>query len=185
MSFLEILMIAIALGIDAFSVSICKGLTLKNFQWKHAIRIACYFGAFQGIMPLLGFLLGKSFETIIVQIDHWIAFVLLTGIGFPLLKDGFSSGKEQADDRMDWKALTTLAIATSIDALAVGITLSFLNVDLHLAVGTIGVVAFLMSVIGVKIGERVGKSFQQKAKIYGGVILIGIGLKILLEHLFQ
>lgn len=184
MNFFEIFLIAIALGMDAFSVAICKGLTMVKVEWKKALMVASFFGIFQAIMPMIGYFLGKNFESLIVQIDHWIAFVLLTGIGINLLKESWKSEDEQEDDRFDWKTLTILAIATSIDALAIGITFSFLQVQIIEAVSIIGVVAFGMSFFGVAIGCKVGDRLNQKAKIVGGVILIGMGIKILLEHLF-
>ena len=184
MNFFEIFLIAIALGMDAFSVAICKGLTMVKVEWKKALLVASFFGIFQAIMPMIGYFLGKNFESLIVQIDHWIAFVLLTGIGINLLKESWKSEDEQEDDRFDWKTLTILAIATSIDALAIGITFSFLQVQIIEAVSIIGVVAFGMSFFGVAIGCKVGDRLNQKAKIVGGVILIGMGIKILLEHFF-
>ena len=184
MNFFEIFLIAIALGMDAFSVAICKGFTMVKVEWKKALLVASFFGIFQAIMPMIGYFLGKNFESLIVQIDHWIAFVLLTGIGINLLKESWKSEDEQEDDRFDLKTLTILAIATSIDALAIGITFSFLQVQIIEAVSVIGVVAFGMSFFGVAIGCKVGDRLNQKAKIVGGVILIGMGIKILLEHLF-
>lgn len=185
MTIFEIFLIAIALGMDAFSVAICKGLAMPKLDWKKGIKTASFFGFFQAIMPSIGYLLGKNFESLIVQIDHWIAFVLLSAIGFNLLKDGFQKNPEQEDDKFDFKTLFGLAIATSIDALAIGITFSFLEVNVLLAILIIGIIAFLMSIIGIKIGSIIGDKFNQKAKLLGGFILIGMGLKILFEHLFS
>lgn len=185
---MELVLIAVGLSMDAFAVSLCKGLCMKKLQWSHALIIALFFGAFQAAMPLIGWLLGTQFERYITPVDHWIAFALLGYIGGKMLWDAFHE-KESADEscdiepKLDMKELLTLSVATSIDALAVGITFAFLQMDILPAVCLIGVITFALSLVGVVIGNRFGARFQKKAEITGGVVLIAIGLKILLEHL--
>lgn len=183
MGVIEIVLIGIGLAMDAFAVSICKGLAMKKMDWKKAGIIGLYFGGFQALMPVIGFLLGFGFENNIKSIDHWIAFILLCFIGGSMIKDSFKENDKDADDKIDFKTMVILAIATSIDALAVGVTFAFLNVNLLLAVSIIGILTFIISTIGVKIGNVFGDKYESKAEITGGVILILIGLKILLEHL--
>lgn len=167
---------------DAFAVSICKGLSMKKMNWKNAIIIGTYFGVFQAVMPVLGFLLGKGFQQKIASIDHWIAFILLGYIGIKMIKEAMSE-KEEINDIIDIKIMIILSIATSIDALAVGVTFAFLKVDILFAVSLIGIVTFLLSVLGVKIGNKFGDKYERKSEIVGGLILIFMGIKILLEHL--
>lgn len=183
MHIFEILLLAIGLGMDAFSVAICKGLTMPKFQVKKAGKIAMYFGVFQAIMPIFGYFLGRQFESLIVQIDHWIAFVLLGGIGFNLIREAWKEENEIENDQLDWKTLISLAVATSIDALAIGITFAFLQTNIWTSSSIIGMVAFAMSFAGVKIGSVAGDRFNKKAKQMGGILLIGMGIKILIEHL--
>lgn len=183
MGTIEILLISIGLAMDAFAVSICKGLSIKKMNWKNAIIIGLYFGIFQAGMPILGYFLGSTFERFITNIDHWIAFALLTGIGFDMLKEAFSKESEHSNDKVDFKTMIILSIATSIDALAVGITFACLKTKIIVPAITIGIITFLMSVIGVKIGNKFGDKYERKAEIMGGVILILLGIKILLEHL--
>lgn len=183
MGLIEIILIGIGLAMDAFAVSVCKGLAMKKMDWKKASIIGLYFGVFQALMPVIGYFLGIGFESKIKSIDHWIAFVLLGFIGGSMIKDSFKENDKDADDKVDFKTMIILAIATSIDALAVGITFAFLNVNLALAVSIIGIVTFAISTIGVKIGNAFGGKYEAKAEITGGVILILLGLKILLEHL--
>lgn len=180
----EILLLAIGLGMDAFSVAICKGLAMPKFSIRKAGKVAIYFGAFQAVMPILGYFLGKQFESFIIQIDHWLAFILLGGIGINLIREAKAGESEAENDQLDWKTLLSLAIATSIDALAIGITFAFLQVDIWVSNSIIGIVAFSMSFCGVKIGSVIGDKFNQKAKWMGGILLIGMGTKILIEHLF-
>jgi putative Mn2+ efflux pump MntP len=168
---------------DAFAVSICKGLSMKKMEWKKAGIIGLYFGGFQALMPVIGYLLGKSFESKITSIDHWIAFVLLAFIGLNMIREAFSKEEEKADDKIDFKTMFVLAVATSIDALSVGITFAFLNVNLILAISLIGIITFILSIIGVKVGNVFGDKYEAKAEFVGGVILILLGVKILLEHL--
>ena len=183
MGVLEILLIAIGLAMDSFAVSICKGLSMRKMNWKKAIIIGLYFGIFQALMPVIGYFLGSSFESLVTRIDHWIAFVLLVAIGGNMLKEAFGKNSENCNDDVDFKTMIILAIATSIDALAVGITFTFLNTNLILAVSIIGIVAFVWSVVGVKIGNKFGAKYGRKAEVVGGLILIFMGVKILLEHL--
>lgn len=183
MDVLEILLIAVGLAMDAFAVSVCKGLSMKKMSWNKAIIVGLYFGIFQGLMPVIGFLLGTSFASLVIQIDHWIAFVLLGFIGGNMLKEAFSNKSENRNDNVDFKTMIVLAIATSIDALAIGITFAFLKVNLILSVLMIGIITFILSIIGVKIGNKFGDRYERKAEMAGGLILILMGIKILLEHL--
>ena len=184
MGLVEIILIAVSLAMDAFAVSICKGLSMKKMNWKKAIIIALYFGLFQGGMPLIGYLLGVGFEESIKFIDHWIAFGLLAFIGGNMIKEALSKNEDdEVDDKVDFKTMIVLAIATSIDALAIGVTFAFLNVNIILAVSLIAAITFVISCIGVKLGNVFGDKYEKKAELAGGIVLILIGLKILLEHL--
>lgn len=183
MSIVEILLISVGLAMDAFAVSICKGLQLRKMKWDKAIIVGLYFGSFQALMPVIGFSLGKTFESMVTKIDHWIAFILLLLIGLNMIKEAFENIEGEIDDNLGVKTMILLAIATSIDALAIGITFAFLNVNLTFAVTTIGIITFILSIIGVKIGNKFGDKYEKKAEITGGVILILLGIKILLEHL--
>lgn len=183
MSIIEIVLIGISLAMDAFAVSICKGLSVKKMSYKNAFLCGIYFGLFQAVMPLLGFFLGSSFKNIVEKIDHWIAFALLLLIGLNMIKEAFSKEENIKNDDMSFKTMILLAIATSIDALAVGITFSFLEVNVLLAITIIGIITFAISFAGVKIGNAFGSKYENKSKIFGGLVLILIGLKILLEHL--
>ena len=179
----ELLLLSVGLAMDAFAVSICKGISMKKMNWKKAIIIGLYFGGFQALMPTIGFFLGSAFQSLITNIDHWIAFILLAIIGGGMIKESFEEDSENRNDDVSFKTMILLAIATSIDALAVGITFAFLNVNLILAVSLIGIITFIIAVLGTKIGNRFGDKYERKAEIVGGVILILLGLKILLEHL--
>ncbi len=186
MGLFELFLIGIGLSMDAFAVAVCKGLCMTKINKKHALVIALFFGGFQFLMPVAGWLLGTQFERYIVSFDHWIAFALLAFIGGKMIYEAISDDDEdacRADKSLDLKELTLLAIATSIDALAVGITFAFLKVNILPAAGLIGVTTFVLSLAGVVIGNRFGSRYKKKAEICGGVILILIGLKILLEHL--
>lgn len=183
MGILEVILIGIGLAMDAFAVSICKGLSMNKLDWKKAIIIALYFGIFQALMPIIGYLLGATFQDLVTSIDHWIVFVLLSIIGGNMIKESFDDEVEKRNDSVDFKTMIVLAIATSIDALAVGITFAFLKANIALSVIFIGIITFLISLFGVKIGNKFGDKFQNKAELIGGIILILIGLKILLEHL--
>lgn len=180
----ELIVLSLGLGMDAFAVSICKGLSMKKMNWKKALIIGLYFGGFQAIMPVLGYSLSKGFENFVTSIDHWIAFILLSIIGGKMVKDAFSQeNSENCNEDVGFKTMIVLAIATSIDALAVGITFAFLNVNLILAIALIGSITFFLSVIGTKVGNVFGDRYENKAELLGGVILIFLGIKILLEHL--
>lgn len=184
MSFVELLLIAIGLSMDAFSVSICKGLTTKRFSWKMALVCGLWFGFFQALMPVIGYYLAEQFQHLIESIDHWIAFGLLFLIGANMIRESFSKGEEkQQDSSLDFKTMLLLAIATSIDALAVGISFACIQVELWSSVLVIGLTTLVFSMVGVKIGNLFGAKFEKSASIIGGVILILIGTKILLEHL--
>lgn len=183
MGIIELILLSIGLGMDAFAVSICKGISMKKIDWKKACIIGLYFGGFQAIMPVIGYFLGSTFENIITNFDHWIAFFLLAIIGGNMIKESFSKEIENINDDVNFKTIIMLAIATSIDALAVGITFAFFNVNLILAITLIGVITFILSVIGTKVGNRFGDKYENKAEFIGGLILILLGLKILLEHL--
>ena len=225
MGLLELFILAIGLSMDAFAVSICKGLALPKINLKSAGIVGLWFGAFQALMPLIGYLLGVNFRSYIVSIDHWIAFVLLALIGANMIKEALSDDDEEEEveirnlkrgseegtigvcsldscsisptgqvalsrekdsvmkDILGFKTMFLLAIATSIDALAVGITFAFLNVNLILAIALIGSITFFLSVIGTKVGNIFGDRYENKAELLGGVILIFLGIKILLEHL--
>ena len=183
MDFFEIMVIGIGLAMDAFAISICKGLAIQKVDLKKMFIISGYFGLFQMIMPLTGYFLGNSFQHIIYKIDHWIALILLLGIGLNMIKEAFSKDLEERDDSLDVKTMLVLAIATSIDALAVGITFGFLEANILLAVCIIGIVTFILCSIGVKLGNKFGNKFQNKAEVFGGIILILMGIKILLEHI--
>ena len=181
MSFPELLLIAVGLSMDAFAVSICKGLSLQRLRARHAVLAGLYFGGFQALMPLIGWALGYRFEHIIESVDHWIAFFLLAIIGLCMIREANKVEEVNAD--LGFKTMLLLAVATSIDALAVGVTFAFLQVRILPAASLIGVTTFLISAVGVYIGHVFGLKYRARAEIAGGVILIGIGLKILLEHL--
>ena len=183
MELFEIAGIGVGLAMDAFAVSVCKGLSMKKLSWKKAIIIALYFGIFQALMPVLGYFLGSAFSSFIQSVDHWIAFILLAIIGGKMIKDSTEDETENRNDKIDVKTMLLLAVATSIDALAVGVTFAFFKVNLLLSIAIIGVITFVLSFIGVIIGNKFGDKFQHKAELAGGIVLIIIGLKILLEHL--
>jgi len=185
MSFLELLLIAVGLSMDAFSVSICKGLTTKKFSWRMAIICALWFGGFQVMMPVIGYFLGAQFEDFIDSYAHWIAFGLLFLVGANMIREAVWDDKEEEEksNSLDFKTMFFLAIATSIDALAVGVSFACIQVKLWSSVLIIGLTTFIFSVLGVKIGNVFGSKYEKSAGIIGGIILILIGLKILLEHL--
>lgn len=187
MGFVELFLIGVGLSMDAFAVAICKGLNMRGkINFKHAAIIALFFGGFQAIMPLIGYFLGIGFEKYITRIDHWIAFILLCFIGGKMIVEAIKEWNEvdkQEEDRLDIKELFVLAVATSIDALAVGITFAFLNVNIWSAISIIGATTFVLSIIGVVIGNKFGSKYKSKAELVGGIILVLIGAKILLEHL--
>lgn len=183
MSLFALFTLAVGLSMDAFAVSVCKGLAMKKLSFKGMAVVGLWFGGFQALMPLAGYFLGSWFADKISAVDHWIAFGLLALIGFNMIREALSGDEETADDSLDAKTMAVLAVATSIDALAVGVTFAFLSVDIVPAVAFIGAVTFILSAAGVKAGHVFGLKYKSKAEIAGGVILILIGLKILLEHL--
>ncbi|MCM1330082.1 MAG: manganese efflux pump MntP family protein [Ruminococcus sp.] len=186
MGFLELFLIGVGLSADAFSVSVCKGLNMRRLNLKHAYVIALFFGVFQAVMPLIGYLLGTGFSEYIERFDHWIAFVLLAFIGGKMAVEAVREKDGEEDEKTDVLKigeLFVLAIATSIDALAVGITFAFLKVQILPSVLLIGATTFALSLGGVLLGNRFGAKYKSKAEIAGGVILVLIGVKILLEHL--
>lgn len=182
MNILEIFIIAVGLSMDAFAVSICKGLSVQKLKPKHMLLVGVYFGGFQALMPLLGYLLGKQFEWLITSVDHWIAFGLLVLIGANMIKEAFDKSDE-VNDSFSVKSMLLLAVATSIDALAVGVTFAFLDVQIVPAIAIIGTTTFVLSVIGIKVGNVFGAKFKSKAELAGGIVLVLMGIKILLEHL--
>lgn len=183
MGLIELFLIAVGLSMDAFAVSVCKGLAMPKCTFKKAAIVGLWFGGFQALMPAIGYVLGAQFQETIASIDHWIAFVLLALIGGNMIHEALDNDEEETDASLDVKTMFLLAVATSIDALAIGITFAFLKVNIIPAVCFIGIVTFIISFAGVKIGNVFGARYKNKAEIVGGVILILLGLKILLEHL--
>ncbi len=188
MTLTELFIIAVGLSMDAFAVAVCKGLAVKKAGIKQMVAAGLWFGGFQALMPAIGYFLGSTFEEHITKIDHWVAFVLLGIIGANMIKESFSKEEgcdcEKSENSMNFKEMLTLAVATSIDALAVGITFALLpDVNIGAAVGFIGVITFVLSAVGIKIGNIFGAKFKSKAEFAGGLILILMGFKILLEHL--
>ena len=183
MEYLSVLLIAVGLAMDAFAVAICKGLAMRKPGVKAILVIGLWFGFFQAVMPVIGYLLGSSFYSYISEYDHWIAFALLALIGANMIREALSGEEEGVDDSIGFRTMLVLAIATSIDALAVGISLAMTGDDIFQSAVMIGVVTFLISAVGVKMGSLVGDRFGSRAELVGGVILILIGLRILLDHL--
>lgn len=183
MDLFDLIVTGIALSMDAFAVSIGKGLSVQRVKAKHSLICGAWFGGFQALMPLLGFLLASSFAEYIKQYDHWIAFALLFLIGANMLREAFSKEENEADASFSVKTMLLLAVATSIDALATGVSFAVTDTNIWLAVSIIGVTTFLFSAAGVKVGSIFGRKYQSKAEFLGGVILILIGVKILIEHL--
>ena len=183
MNLWELFVIAVGLSMDAFAVSICKGLSTPRLRLRHSLICGVYFGLFQALMPLLGWLLGVRFQAMIASLDHWIAFILLALIGGNMIKESLETEEECPDASLDVRSMTLLAVATSIDALAVGVTFAFLTVPILPAVSFIGVVTFTLSVVGVKVGNVFGCRYKSRAELAGGLILVLMGLKILFEHL--
>lgn len=184
MDILELLLIAVGLSMDAFAVSVCKGLSVQHLKPRHYLLTGAWFGGFQALMPTVGFLLGSTFDHYIDAFDHWVAFVLLALIGGNMVKESLSGEEECHDGSFDLRTMFLLAVATSIDALAVGVTFALLP-DVHIltAVSLIGVTTFVLSAVGLRAGNVFGLRYKARAELAGGVILILIGLKILLEHL--
>ena len=179
----ELFILAVGLAMDAFSVAVCKGLSVCQVKKKHVLTTGLYFGAFQALMPAAGYLLGTGFQAQMQKIDHWIAFILLSLIGVNMIRESRSEA-ECLDGCFGPKAMLPLAVATSIDALAVGVTFAFLKVQIVPAVSFIGIVTFVISCAGVLIGNRFGAKYKSKAELAGGLVLVCMGVKILVEHLF-
>lgn len=183
MGFWELFILAVGLAMDAFAVSICKGLSIRRLKLGHCLLVGLWFGAFQALMPTLGYFLGSTFAQLVQAIDHWIAFVLLLIIGGNMIREALSGDEEEVSPSLAAPGMFLLAVATSIDALAVGVTFAFLQVHIWAAVALIGICTFVISAVGVKIGHVFGARFKSKAELFGGVVLVLIGAKILLEHL--
>ena len=180
MSFYTLCIIALGLSMDAFAVSISKGIALRSFRWKQALYISLCFGFFQGIMPAIGFFVGLQFSSMIQDWDHWIGFVLL---GINMVREGLNADSEASvEPSINLKRLLTLGLATSVDALAIGISFAFLSVDIFSAMAIIALTTFIVSLFGVKGGHFLGQKFRSKAEIFGGIVLIGIGISLLYEH---
>ena len=188
MTFIELFLIGVGLSMDAFAAAICQGLFMTRIKWGHALTVGLYFGGFQALMPFIGWMLGSQFADRIQQYDHWIAFILLVLIGGNMIREALSGDEEDAaqaetDLRLDHKKLFLMAIATSIDALAIGVTFAFLETAILPAIGIIGCTTFCISVAGVAVGCWFGARYKKRAEITGGAILVLLGVKILLEHL--
>ena len=187
MGILELLLIGVGLSMDAFAVAICQGLCMKKLNWSHAAVIALFFGGFQALMPLIGWILGSQFAGYIQSFDHWVAFVLLALIGGNMVREALSPEEEEVacavESKLDYKQLFLMAVATSIDALAVGVTFAFLEVSIVPAISIIGCTTFCLSMVGVAVGNFFGIRYKKRAELSGGIILILLGAKILLEHL--
>ena len=184
---IELILIAVGLAMDAFAVAVCRGLKMKKLNCAHGVVIALFFGGFQAMMPAIGWFLGSRFEQYIISVDHWIAFALLSFIGGRMVYEALKGDKDEScdccGDRLDLKELTVMAIATSIDALAIGITFAFLRVNIILSASLIGIITFIISFAGVIIGNLFGSKLKSRAEVAGGVILVLIGIKILFDHL--
>lgn len=186
MGILEILVIAVGLSMDAFAVSICKGLSVCKVRPRNAFSVALWFGGFQALMPVLGFFLGVSFADFVASVDHWIAFVLLAIIGGHMLKEAFEDEDScHVDPDFSFKTMFAMAVATSIDAFAIGVSFAFLQVNIWMAVGLIGLTTGVFSAVGIYLGNMFGSIYKSKAEFAGGLILIAMGVKILIEHLVK
>ena len=183
MGTLELFIVAVGLAMDAFAVAVCKGLSIRTLKVRQMLLVGLWFGAFQGLMPAIGYLLGSAFAGFIQSVDHWIAFVLLAIIGGNMIREALGGEEECCDPSLAFGVMIMLSIATSIDALAVGVTFAFLGVKILTAVAFIGIITFAISAAGVKIGNLFGAKYKSKAELFGGVVLVLMGLKILLEHL--
>ncbi|MBQ8493954.1 MAG: manganese efflux pump [Alistipes sp.] len=182
MSISEIIILAIGVAMDAFAVSIAKGLSVKQVKSRHYLSVALWFGGFQALMPIMGYFLGTWFAHIVERYDHWIAFILLAIIGGKMIKEALTDDA-RGDDDFSSRTMFVMAVATSIDALAIGISLAFLDVNIWTAVAYIGIITAIFSAVGIKIGHRFGQRHRKSATIFGGVVLIAIAIKILLEHI--
>ncbi len=185
MGIIELLVLAVGLSMDAFAVSMCKGLSVEKVSHKHMLITGAWFGGFQALMPLIGFFLGSTFEAYVVKVDHWIAFILLGAIGINMIREAFSKEEDESNCDFGFKTMFLMSIATSIDALAIGITFALLpDVNIWYAVSFIGVTTFAFSALAVRLGSVFGAKYESKSEFAGGVILIILGTKILIEHLF-
>ena len=182
MDIIEVLLVSVGLAMDAFAVSLCKGLSMKRLSLKKVFVIGLYFGLFQSIMPLIGYLLASSIGNIIINVDHWIVFILLIIIGGNMISEALTKEVTTNNDKVDFNTMVILSLATSVDALALGITFAFLKVDIFKAITLIGLITFLLCLIGVKIGHKFGNKYEKKTQFIGGLILIFMGFKILFEH---
>ena len=183
MNIWDILLIGFGLAMDAFAISVCKGLTMPRRDWKKTLIIAAWFGIFQAGMPLLGWLLGARFSAVVASVDHWIAFVLLSLIGGNMIREALHPDEDTLDDDVSFRVMLPLAVATSIDALVTGVTFAFMSVSVWLAVSVIGGVTFVLCIVGVLLGRVLGNVLKDRARLLGGIVLILMGLKILIEHL--
>lgn len=184
MGIVELILISISLAMDAFAVSVGKGLSVCQVRARHALLAGLWFGGFQALMPLIGYFLGISFADIVVSVDHWIAFGLLLAIGLNMIRETIWGDDEKPNNDFGFRTMLIMAIATSIDALAVGVSMAFLEVDIWIAASIIGLITFAISAMGVVLGYRIGNAIGSKAGIVGGLILIALGLKILVEHVW-
>ena len=183
MSIFELLLIAVSMSMDAFAVSICKGLSVRKVEPKHCLAVGGWFGGFQGIMPVIGFVLTSLFAALITSISHWIAFGLLLFIGGNMIREFMEKEEEEVDDSFSFMTMLTLAVATSIDALAMGVTLNLSGANIWLAAPMIAVTTAILSPVGLKVGNIFGAKYKNKAELAGGIVLVGLGIKILLEGL--
>lgn len=182
MGIIEVLLIAVGVSMDAFAVSIAKGISASRVGWRHALLAGLWFGAFQALMPCIGYFLGLGFATFIGQWDHWVAWLLLTLIGANMVKESFSKDEDEVSDGWGFWHMLTLAVATSIDALAVGVSFAFLEMSIWMPIIIIGITTMMFAIAGVLLGKKVGERFKSKAELVGGLVLITIGIKILWEH---
>lgn len=182
MTFIELLIIAIGVSMDAFAVSVCKGLSVSRLRPKHMLSVGLWFGGFQALMPLIGFYVGIYFSDLVSSVDHWIAFVLLAIIGFGMVKESRDKDCDDIDPDFSFRTMLAMAVATSIDALAIGVSLAFLKVDIWMSVLIIGITTGLFSMLGINIGNVFGSRYKSTAELVGGIILILMGVKILVEH---
>lgn len=183
MSIIELLLVSVAVSMDAFAVSICKGLSVNRLRRTDALKVGLWFGGFQALMPLIGYFCGASFYAVVSSVDHWIVFVLLSIIGGNMIKESFSKDDCHCNPDFSLKTMLPLALATSIDALAVGVTFAFLEVRIWISVAMIGLITMLFSIVGVHVGNIFGSRYKSEAEFAGGLILLVMGLKILIEHL--
>lgn len=184
MGIIELLLISVGLAMDAFAVSVGKGITLKRVEPRHALTAGVWFGSFQGLMPLIGYYLGRSFAEYVASVDHWIAFGLLVLIGLNMIRETIWGDDEEQDSDFGVRTMLVMAIATSIDALAVGVSMAFLNVNVWISAAVICIITLIISAVGVYLGSAFGTRLGSKAGIVGGVILIAIGIKIVVEHVW-